>query len=133
MILVDTSVWIDLFANNSGPEIELLIQGIYGDETICFTGVILQEIFQGVSSSKQRKEIEDSFAPFVEIFPSRSTYLLAAELFRKSRSNGHPIRSSVDCLIAACCIEHDLELLEKDRDFKYLCLVSNLKLLTQDK
>ena len=130
MIFVDTSVWIDLFNDRPSREVEILVQALDGEETICFTGVILQEIFQGVSSQSQRSAIEDSFSPFVEIYPNRTTYLLAADLFRESRSNGHPIRSSVDCLIAACCIEHDLELLEKDRDFNYLCEISNLKLLT---
>ena len=131
MIFVDTSVWIDLFRDQINPQLEILVRALGDEETLCFSGVVLQEIFQGVSSSKQRRKIEESFAPFVEIFPNRSTYLLAADLFRQSKSQGHPIRNSVDCLIAACCIEHDLQLLENDRDFKYLREVSDLRLLTE--
>jgi predicted nucleic acid-binding protein len=129
MIFVDTSVWIDLFRDEKNSKVATLTEILEEGESICFAGVILQEIFQGVESPQHRQQIENSFAPFVEIFPNRNTYLGAAELYRKSRQNGHPIRSSIDCLIAACCIEHDLELLEKDRDFKFLSQVSSLKLL----
>jgi predicted nucleic acid-binding protein len=126
MVFVDTSVWIDFLGNRASPQVDCLLASLEKEDTIYFTGLILQEIFQGVASARTRKAIEESFLPFVEIFPTRSTYLLAAELFRKSRAKGHPIRSSVDCLIAACCVEHKLPLLEKDRDFKYVEEVSAL-------
>jgi hypothetical protein len=112
MVFVDTSVWIDFLGNRTNPQVDCLLAFLEQEETIYFTGFILQEIFQGVASARARKAIEESFVPFIEIFPTRSTHLLAANIFRKSRAKGHPIRSSVDCLIAACCIEHKLLLLE---------------------
>jgi len=36
------------------------------------------------------------------------------------------VRSSVDCLIAACAIRHDLEVLHRDRDYTALAEVSAL-------
>jgi predicted nucleic acid-binding protein len=33
----------------------------------------------------------------------------------------------VDCLIAACAIRHDLEVLHEDRDFGGLAMISSLK------
>ena len=128
MIFTDTSVWIDFFADQPTSEVKSLVSILESEESICFTGLVIQEIFQGVKSEKKREIIEIGFAPLIEIFPNRETYKLAAELYRVSRSKGHQIRSSVDCLIAACCIEHNLELLAKDRDFKYIAQISNLKL-----
>ena len=127
MLFVDTSVWIRFFADQETSEVDRLTVALEEEEaTIAFTGVILQEIMQGVGKKKLRESIEQSFEPFVEIFPSRKTYLMAAELYRASRKNGHQIRSSADCLIAACCIEHKVPLLTEDSDFKYLSEVSSL-------
>jgi predicted nucleic acid-binding protein len=127
MLMVDTSVWIDFLADRETPEVAYLQESVEAEETLCFTGVILQELFQGMRSNEQRHVVEHSFLPFVEIFPSRSTYLLAADLFRKSREAGHPIRSSIDCLIAACCIEQNAVILENDRDYAYIAKVSKLQ------
>jgi len=37
------------------------------------------------------------------------------------------VRSSVDCLIAACALRHDLDVLHRDRDFPVLARVSRLR------
>jgi predicted nucleic acid-binding protein len=126
MIFVDTSVWIDFFRDEDNAEVRYLTNALEED-TIAYTGMVLQELFQGISSAKKRDLVEECFEPFVEIFPSRSTYRLAGELFRKSREKGHPIRSSVDCLFSACCLEQNLEILEKDRDYLYISQISRLK------
>ena len=129
MLMVDTSVWIDFLADRETPEVAYLQESVEAEETLCFTGVILQELFQGMRSNEQRHVVEHSFLPFVEIFPSRSTYLLAADLFRKSREAGHPIRSSIDCHLAACFIEQNAVIIETDRDYAYIAKVSNLQLV----
>lgn len=128
MLFVDTSVWIDFLADTDTPQVHILAQALEEEETLCYSGIVIQELFQGISPPKQRAQIEAHFEPMLEIFPSRSSYRLAATLFRDSRSNGHPIRSSIDCLIAAYCIEHKLELLHRDRDFGYIAEVSKLRL-----
>ncbi|MEM7791567.1 MAG: PIN domain-containing protein, partial [Verrucomicrobiota bacterium] len=102
---------------------------IDSEESVSYTGIILQEIFQGVNSANQRRRIEEDFAPFIELFPQKNNYFFAAELFRKSRSNGHPVRSSIDCLIAALAIENDCKLLQRDRDFGHIAEVSSLLLI----
>jgi predicted nucleic acid-binding protein len=127
MIFVDTSVWIDFFKGAELAEVTKLEQLLNSEESISYSGIILQELFQGVNTSRQRKLIEECFTHFLELFPQRSTYLFAAKIFRESRSNGHPIRSSVDCLIASLAIENDCRLLHKDRDFKYIEDISPLK------
>lgn len=126
MLLVDTSVWIDFLKDKNTEQVDYLVKNLE-EETILYTGIILQELLQGISSARKRKLLEESFNPFVEVFPSRNTYKLAADLFRKSRANGHQLRSSVDCLIAACCIEQKSSILEDDRDYKYIAKVSPLK------
>ena len=45
------------------------------------------------------------------------TFLLAASIYRTLRVKGATIRNSVDCMIAAVCIENNVRLLHNDRDF----------------
>jgi predicted nucleic acid-binding protein len=51
----------------------------------------------------------------------------AAEIHRAVRRTGRTIRSSVDCLIAAIALRHDVELLHKDVDFEVIAEVTELK------
>jgi hypothetical protein len=50
----------------------------------------------------------------------------AVTLDRAGRRTGLTIRSSVDCLIAACALRHGLTMLHHDRDFDVLARVSAL-------
>ena len=65
--------------------------------------------------------------PCVESPLPNDVYLQAVELYRSARRGGLTVRSSVDCLIAACAIRHDLEVLHRDRDFATLAEVSALR------
>jgi predicted nucleic acid-binding protein len=51
----------------------------------------------------------------------------AVGLYRTARKRGLTVRSSVDCLIAACALRHDLEVLHRDRDFTAIASVSQLR------
>ena len=47
-------------------------------------------------------------------------------LYRAARRAGLTVRSSVDCLIAACAIRHGFTVLHRDRDFPVLAKISPL-------
>lgn len=48
-------------------------------------------------------------------------------LYRTARRVGATVRSSVDCVIAACALRHDLVVLHDDRDFDAIARISPLK------
>jgi predicted nucleic acid-binding protein len=127
MVLVDTGVWIDFLAGLATSEASLLVLLLEREESIAFTGQVLQELMQGCPSDRDANKIEQYFLPFVEICPQRSSYRLAAKIFRDCRRQGYTIRSSVDCLIAACAIENDCLIHHKDRDYRYIEQVCGLK------
>ena len=129
MILIDTGVWIDFLAGRQTPEAEVVFSILNEEESIAFASVILQELMQGCATDSDANTIENHFEPFIELFPQRSTYKLAAKIFRDCRSKGYTIRSSVDCLIAACALEHDCFVHHKDRDFAFIEKVCGLKTL----
>jgi hypothetical protein len=65
--------------------------------------------------------------PMVEYPPGSQVFEEAVGLYRGARRGGLTIRSSVDCLIAACALRHDLTVLHRDRDYPSLGRVSPLK------
>jgi predicted nucleic acid-binding protein len=83
---------------------------------------------QGCSNAADSDAIEERFTPFVELFPERSSYKLAAKIFRDCRQRGFAIRSSIDCLISACALEHDCAVHHRDRDFVAIQKVCGLKI-----
>ena len=65
---------------------------------------------------------------WIETFRRGSTFdLTAVDLYRTARKNGLTVRSSVDCLIAACALRHGIEVLHRDRDYGHLARVSALR------
>jgi hypothetical protein len=65
--------------------------------------------------------------PVVESPLHLEVFSEAVDLYRAARRAGLTVRSSVDCLIAACAIRHDLEVLHRDRDYTALAEISALR------
>ena len=64
--------------------------------------------------------------PIVESPLTDEVFRLAVDLYRSARRAGFTVRSSVDCLIAACALRSSLTVLHHDRDFDALARVSTL-------
>ncbi len=90
---------------------------------------VIQEVLQGFRQEPAYRLAQEAmFAlPCVESPMPADLFVEAAGLYRAARRQGYTVRSSVDCLIAACAIRHDLEVMHHDRDFKHLARVSPLR------
>jgi predicted nucleic acid-binding protein len=120
MTVVDTSVWIDLFAGRDSPHVTVLESLIEDRDDICLCGIILTEVLQGIRDDKEYSETESMLANLILLPMTRETFLLAANIYRTLRARGITMRNSVDCMIAAECIENNARLLHNDRDFDLL-------------
>jgi len=127
MMLVDTSVWIDFFAARNTAQVVALESSIDQREDLCLCGVILTEVLQGIRDDRQYKQTESLLSNLIYLPMDRSTFLLAANIYRTLRSRGITIRNSVDCMIAAVCIEHEANLLHNDRDFDHIADIFGLQ------
>jgi predicted nucleic acid-binding protein len=127
MVLVDTSVWIDLFRGKSTPEIRKLERLLGDGEDICTCGVVLTEVLQGVREAADYRRVLSRFDEFLFLPMSRRTFLGAADIYRSLRRKGVTIRKPIDCMIAAASIEHDVLLLHRDRDFEPIEVHCGLK------
>ncbi len=125
MILVDTSVWITVFRKKDPFRIEQILE--LDEIATCLP--VIQEVLQGFRDERAFRLARDAMLafPIVESPMQESLFLEAANLYRSAHRNGLTVRSSTDCLIAACALRHDMEVLHLDRDYRLLAEVSPLK------
>lgn len=125
MVLVDTSVWIESFRKPSRISLEKLVD--FDDIVTCLP--VIQEVLQGFDDERAFALARDAMhaLPVVESPMSRPVYDRAVELYRMARRAGLTVRSGVDCLIAACALQHGLEVLHVDRDYDAIAQVSALR------
>ncbi len=118
-LFVDTSVW-SLAFRRDGPspaiEVTALGEAIKNGEIIVTTGLVLQELLQGLSGPKARDQILDRFSALPLLVPDRNDHVEAAELRKRCRRNGVQI-GTIDALLAQLCIHHQLTMLTTDHDF----------------
>lgn len=126
MVLVDASVWI--FAErNKIPVASLLPR----DELAATCPMIVQEVLRGTRNAAHYRltrtlllaaEMLDEATPF-------RRFEEAANVFLACRDAGITPRTSVDCLVVATAIAHDVPLLHDDRDFEFIKRVVPLQTL----
>ena len=128
-ILVDTSVWIDFFNNRDLPAVYTLSDYLQ-NHWVCSCPPIIQEVLQGIRDEEEYELTKDRLLS-LEIFSSDPVYAAigAADLYRRLRKNGIPIRKSYDCLIAWYAIHHKVKLLQNDNDFLQIASHTTLQLL----
>jgi predicted nucleic acid-binding protein len=125
LILVDSSLWIDLFTDSTRfPGAGARI----GEFAVC--GPIVQEVLQGLDSTKPPSAgLRDAFLALPKLCDPLpiELFLEAARIFMDGRRRGYTIRSGVDCLIAAIAIHSDVEVWHRDRDFTTIARYTRLR------
>jgi len=124
MILVDTSIWIEVFRKKSAIRIDDLVD--FEEIVTCLP--VVQEVLQGFREERAYRTAREAMLalPIVESPMEESLFVEAAGLYRSARRQGLTVRSSVDCLVAACALRHDLPVFHKDRDYDLLSRISAL-------
>ena len=125
MILVDTSVWIEWMRPVRPLELENEVG--FDDVVVCLP--IVQEVLQGIDDEALFRLAREALLSFPMLEdPIRDSLVLeAVTLYRTARRAGYSVRSSTDCLIAACALRHDAEVVHRDRDYEHLARVSGLR------
>ena len=125
MVLVDTSVWIEVFRKSSGVQLDALVD--FDDVVTCLP--VIQEVLQGFNSEPAFTRAREAMLalPLVESPLRIDVYMEAVELYRSARRAGLTIRSGVDCVIGATAIRNGLEVLHRDRDYDAIARISALQ------
>ena len=123
MVLVDTSLWIADSAHRG-----LLAQHVSPVEIATCLPVI-QEVLQGVRDERAYAVTRTTMFALILLESPLPAELFeeAAQIYRTGRATGFTIRSSYDCVIAACAIRNGVPLLHSDRDFNTIARFTRLQ------
>jgi predicted nucleic acid-binding protein len=131
VIVVDTSVWIDVLAGRDTSPAVRCVELIEGGEPVALTDVIFAELLQGLRDEKQAKVVERHLRAYPVLrLEGLDDFALAARLYRTARSAGVTVRTTLDCLIAAPCVRTGAPLLHADADFDRLASCTSLRIFT---
>jgi len=118
MILVDSSVWIDLL-NNVVTEPVRRLRELIPTTPLLVGDLILLEVLQGLRNEAQARLVERSLRRFGAIsLLDPELAVRAAANYRFLRRRGITIRKTIDLIIGTFCIERGHALLHSDRDFE---------------
>ena len=117
MILVDSSVWIDYFNGQNTEQTDYLDNAL-GNKSIIMGDIILTEVLQGFKHDKDF-DIAKSLLTSLDVHRllDENIAIKSANNFRLLRKRGVTVRKTIDVIIATYCIEHNISLLQTDKDF----------------
>ena len=117
MILVDTSVWVEIFKDKTGNIVKAF-QKTIGTDNYVMSRFNQLELLQGARNQKELELLEDYLSTQYFLEATHDTWPEAARIYYELRRRGFSINSPVDCCIAQVALEHGAILLHRDKDFE---------------
>ncbi|MGL4884688.1 MAG: type II toxin-antitoxin system VapC family toxin [Waterburya sp.] len=127
MLLIDTSVWIEVFRDKSKSRAAKL-KTIIANRSYYLPIFTKMELLQGCKNEAEWNKLslylenQNYFDP-----DYNSIWENAARLYFELRRQGITIRSNIDCAIAIIAIENNLILYHVDQDFEMIAQHTVLK------
>jgi len=128
VVIVDTSVWVDVLRDGTGGERGALESAV-GDSEVVLTRFSQLELLQGARDEREWGLLSRSLATQTYVEASASTWPDAARVYFDLRLAGQTVRNAIDCCIAQLAMDHDFLLLHRDRDFETIARVRPLRQL----
>jgi hypothetical protein len=117
MILIDTSVWINLFRDKSGL-LKTKLKERLGAEDYAICHIIQSELLQGARDDLEWQRLSSYLENQIYLPVQDSTWPEAARIYYDLRRKGLTISGFVDCMIAQIAQENSVLLLHSDHDFE---------------
>ncbi|MBW2412697.1 MAG: PIN domain-containing protein [Deltaproteobacteria bacterium] len=125
MILVDTSVWIEVLRDKSGKIANAFQKRIHS-ESYVLSRFNQLEMLQGAKNEKEWVLLADYLATQYYLEASDITWQQAGRIYFELRRKGTTINSPVDCCIAQIALEYGALLLHRDKDFEKISRIRPL-------
>ncbi len=126
MVLVDTSVWVEIWRDTTGKK-QAALKKLLRAEDVALTRFNQLELLQG-SRDQREWALLDSYLEtqdYLEIAPD--SWRDAARIYFDLRRTGRTVRSPIDCCIAQIAMDHEVPLLHRDRDFETIASIRPLR------
>lgn len=131
-LFVDTSVWSRALRRDE-PErdhrVSRLARALDGGEPVFTTGLVMQELLQGMRGPKAFDALAERLSVLPFIIPDRRDHVDAAKLRNGCRRKGIQV-GTIDALLAGLCIRHELTMLTADEEIVRLARVTSLDVWT---
>jgi predicted nucleic acid-binding protein len=114
MIVVDTSVWVEVLRNTRSPEAEHL-RDLLDDDTVALVAPVRLEILGG-ASKRDRTRLRRTLAALPLYFPSSTTWE-RLDAWIDVAGDAHQRFGVADLLVAAIAADRDAEIWSLDSDF----------------
>ena len=128
MLLIDTSVWINLFRDRTG-QVRDRLQSLIAGRDFFLTRFTELELLQGCRNEEKWTLLQSYLQGQNYIESTTRSWQAAARIYYELRHRGVTVRSSIDCCIAQAALDHQLLLIHNDRDFEVITQVRSLQLL----
>ncbi len=128
MLLIDTSVWIDVFrdkTNRRQPQLSKLI----GEQAVVLTRFNQIELLQGCRDEKEWSLLQSYLSTQDYLELSATGWESAARIYYDLRRRGLTVRSPIDCCIAQVALDYSCVLVHNDRDFETIAQARPLQQL----
>ena len=125
MILVDTSVWIEVLRNRKGRVVQSFRDRVRDDVWVLSRFTQL-ELLQGAKDEYEWKRLDEYLSIQYYLESSENTWREAARIYFELRREGKTINSPIDCCIAQIAIEAGAILLHRDQDFSRIARIRPL-------
>ncbi len=116
MILVDTSIWIDIFRDHKGS-LAQTFRDLIQDNIYALTRFTQLELLQGSKNKGEWRRLQRYLSTQFYLEASQDTWVEAARIYFELRRIGKTAHSPIDCCIAQVAIENEVVLLHRDHDF----------------
>jgi len=126
VILVDTSVWVEVLRDRSGRAKTVFEKALDGDEAV-LTRFHQLELLQGARDEREWSLLREQLDAQVYLECGPDSWSDAARIYFDLRRDGKTVRSPIDCCIAQIAMDHDVLLLHRDRDFEVISRVRPLR------
>lgn len=124
-VLVDTSVWVNLFRDQTNS-VARSVQAIVSDNEIALTRFTQMELLQGTLNEQDWFTLSSYLEVQNYLEANHDTWRDAARIYYELRTQGQTVRSPIDCCIAQLAIEHRVLLVHEDRDFETIAEIRPL-------
>lgn len=126
MLLIDTSVWINIFRDRTG-QVRQKLEAIIENREVLLTRFTQLELLQGSLNEKEWTLLSTYLETQDYIEPTSNSWQAAARIYYDLRRQGLSVRSPIDCCIAQIALENDLLLIHNDCDFETIAQLRSIQ------
>jgi len=117
MILVDTSVWIEVLRDRTG-RVSAKFRDRTRSDIVVLSRFVQLELLQGAKDDLEWRRLDEYLNTQYYLEATEDTWRHAARVYFELRRTGTAINSPVDCCIACIALQAGALLLHRDEDFE---------------